>query len=214
MSMHNNVSARYVGFGREKVIALVQEFPGELLRKSLHLLIALVPPLASINKPLTLALLATGTLVYTFAEAARLSGRPIYLISDITVLASRDRETGRFVLGPVTLGLGAMLALFLYPNPASSIAIYALAFGDGLASLAGKMIGGAKVPLFGQKTFAGSLACFLSVFTVTCALTTRPVESLVIASVATMLEIIPFGDFDNLVIPFGVGLVASSLLIG
>ena len=214
MSIGNSASTGYAGFNREKVAAALKIFPGEMVRKSLHLLIALVPPMAAINKPFTLALLAVGTLVYAFAEAARLSGKPIFLISEITVIASRDRETGRFVLGPVTLGLGAMLALFMYPNPASSIAIYALAFGDGLASLTGKMIGGAKVPFFGQKTFAGSIACFLSVFIVTSALTARPVESLVVAIAATVLEVIPFGNFDNLVIPFGVGLVASRLFIG
>jgi dolichol kinase len=34
-----------------------------------------------------------------------------------------------------------MLSLLLYPDPAASIAIYALAFGDGLASLVGKLVG-------------------------------------------------------------------------
>jgi phytol kinase len=214
MNLQENVRIGYFENDREKVSAFVKRIPGELLRKSLHLLIALVPPLASINMPFTLALVAVGTLIYAFAEAARQQGRPIFLISDITVVASRDRDTGKFVLGPVTLGLGTMLALFLYPNPASSIAIYALAFGDGLASLTGKMVGGIKVPFFGDKTLAGSLACFLSVLIVTDSLTSRPLESITIALVATVLEVVPFGNFDNLVIPFGVGLVASRLLIG
>jgi dolichol kinase len=120
-------------------IARVQ---GEFVRKSLHLLIAIVPILASANLPATLALLAFGTLFYAFAESSRRHGNPILVVSDLTLIASRDRDKTGFVLGPVTLGLGAMISLLLYPEPAASIAIYALAFGDGLAALVGRVVGG------------------------------------------------------------------------
>lgn len=194
------------------VTTIVKHVPGELVRKSLHFLIALVPPLAAIDLPFTLSLLAAGTLFYAFAEASRQMGIPVPVLSDLTYLASRDRDEGAFVLGPVTLGLGAMLALLLYPEPAASVAIYALAFGDGVASLAGKAIGGPKIPRFGAKTFTGSLACLAVVFMTTLGLTGKPMESLVIACTATFLEALPLRNFDNLVIPFGVGLVAAEFL--
>jgi len=118
----------------------------EIIRKALHLLIALVPLLASFNLQATMALLASGTLFYVFAEKLRMAGRPVFIISNLTVLASREHDRGHFVIGPVTLGLGAMLALLLYPSTAAAIAVYALAFGDGLASVAGKLFQTARIP--------------------------------------------------------------------
>jgi phytol kinase len=202
---------RRTGTQRTAGIARVQ---GEFIRKSLHLLIAVVPVLAAANLPATLGLLAFGTLFYAFAESSRRHGNPIFVVSDLTIIASRDRDKSGFVLGPVTLGLGAMISLILYPEPAASIAIYALAFGDGLAALVGRVVGGPRIPFLREKTFSGSLACFAAVFLMAFYVSRRPVESLVIATVATVLEGVPTGNFDNIIIPFGVGMVATKLLVG
>ncbi|MGO9410274.1 MAG: diacylglycerol/polyprenol kinase family protein [Spirochaetia bacterium] len=191
-------------------IAKVQ---GELVRKSLHLLVAIVPVLASVNLSATLTLLAMGTLFYAFAESSRRQGNPIFVVSDLTLIASRDRDKTGFVLGPVTLGLGAMVSLLLYPGPAASIAIYALAFGDGFAALVGRVVGGPRIPLLRGKTFSGSLACFAAVFLMAFHVSRRPVESLIIGAVAMVLEGIPTGNFDNIIIPFGVGMIATKLLV-
>ena len=66
------------------------------------------------------------------------------VVSGLTVAAARPGDAG-FVLGPATLGLGAMLALLLYPLPASAIAIYALAFGDAAASVVGMACAGRRM---------------------------------------------------------------------
>ncbi len=184
----------------------------ELIRKALHLLIALVPMLASVNLPGTVSLLAGGTLFYVFAEQLRMAGRPVFIISNLTILASRERDRGRFVVGPVTLGLGAMLALLLYPSTAAAIAIYALAFGDGLASLAGKLFRTACIPGTRGKTIAGSLACFAAVLLSCLGLTGSPLKALALALAATALEMIPVRDFDNLILPVGIGFLATQLL--
>jgi dolichol kinase len=212
MSSQDQFQDRYIINTGGALGALAARTPGELVRKLLHLLIALVPVLASVNLSFTLSLLAAGTLFYAFAEASRKQGQPIFVVSDLTLIASRDRDMGKFVLGPVTLGLGAMMVLILYPEPAASLAIYALAFGDGLAGLVGKTIRGPKIPLLQGKTFAGSGACFLAVFLVTLKVTANPLNSLVIAIAATALEAAPLGDFDNIIIPFGVGLAATRML--
>ncbi|MGA2641083.1 MAG: phosphatidate cytidylyltransferase [Spirochaetia bacterium] len=193
------------------VAALFSRFQGEIVRKSLHFLIALVPMLAAVNVSATLGLLAAGTLFYAFAESSRLRGFPIPLVSDLTMIASREIDRPGFVLGPVTLGLGAMLSLLLYPLPAASIAIYALAFGDGIASLAGTMVRGTRIPLCGDKTISGSLACFAAVFVVTLSVTRRPVISFILAMAGALLEAIPAGNFDNIILPVGIGLIASRL---
>lgn len=199
---------------RAPILQVVQpaELKGELVRKALHLLIALVPRLAAIDTELTMLLLGAGTLFYVLAERLRQEGRPVFIVSDLTVIASRERDHGRFVLGPVTLGVGAMLCLLLYPSTAASVAIYALAFGDGLASLAGKTLRSPAIPFTRNKTLAGTLACFLAVLLASWRLTGRLNDAVVIATVAAALELLPIRDFDNLILPVGTGFVATRIL--
>jgi len=196
----------------KKYFAVPQAFGGEIVRKALHLLIAFVPLLAGVDLSATMMLLAGGTLFYVFAERMRIEGHSVLLVSDLTVIASRERDRGRFVLGPVTLGVGAMLSLMLYPSTAAAIAIYALAFGDGFASLAGKLFRSPSIPFTRNKTLAGTMACFIAVLLGTWKLTGRLSVAISIAVAATMLELIPIRDFDNLILPVGTGLVATYIL--
>ena len=193
-------------------IFFTEEFRGEILRKSLHILIALVPTLAAMNLPVTMALLAGGTMFYVFAEKARREGYSIKIISDLTLLASRDRDKTQFVLGPVTLGIGAMFCLLFYPHQISAIAIYALAFGDSIASLFGKAFGRIKIPFCKNKTIFGSASCFTVIFFITYFLTGNFTTSYVVALTATFLEALPTNDLDNIIMPIGTGFVASLLL--
>lgn len=190
----------------------INEMRTELFRKSIHILVAAVPFLAMISVIATMILLAAGTLFYTVAEYLRSKGHQIFLISRITVLASRHRDRGRFVLGPITLGIGAMLALMLYPEPAATIAILALAFGDSISSLVGKFYGNLKIPLTGGKTYAGSLACFVVVMFVAFRITGNMFLAIPIAFVATALEALPTRDLDNILMPVGTGFIASELI--
>lgn len=184
---------------------------GELVRKSLHMLIAFVPSIvATAGIESALALLSLGTLVFAVSEYLRLNGRSIAIITPLTIVASRGRARDGFVLGPVTLALGAMLALLLYPSTAAALAIYALAFGDGVASLFGRAFG--RIPIIARKTLEGSLACFATVWFVTLLITGRVGVSLAIAASATILEALPTGDMDNVILPAGVGLVATFIL--
>lgn len=186
---------------------------GELLRKSIHMLISFVPFLAKIHILFTLYLLAAGILFFTLHEYLRLSGVDTRsLITRITILASRERDKGHIVLGPITLGLGALLALLFYPDPAASIAVYALAFGDGLASLTGKILGRNHFKFIPDKTLEGSFSCFISVF-IASLVVTRGLwwESLLIAFGTTLLEVLPFKDIDNIIIPLGAGFIAVFL---
>jgi hypothetical protein len=96
----------------------------EFLRKSIHLLIAAVPTLSTIDRGLAIALLFMGTLGYAIFETLRRRGIPIPLVSRITMLAARRRDSGKFVAGPVTLGLGALLSVILFQEPAASVAVY------------------------------------------------------------------------------------------
>jgi dolichol kinase len=189
------------------------EIKAELVRKSLHFLIALSPGMASLNRPFTVALLMTGTLSYALMETLRLAGVEVPLVSALTGMASRPRDRDRFVLGPITLGLGALLALLLYPSPAASIGIYALAFGDGFASLVGKIFGKRRPAFMLGKSIEGSLACFSAVFVAAYAVSRRFTVAFVAALTAALVEALPLGDYDNLALPVSVGFVAQFLLL-
>jgi dolichol kinase len=112
-------------------------------------------------------------------------------------------------MGPVSLGLGAILVLAIFPLPTAAIAIYALAFGDGFASLLGKPFGRIKPAFLLGKSVEGSLACFLAVFYCTWSVSRSLSVSLGVALTATMVEALPLDDFDNIAIPLAVALVVT-----
>ena len=190
----------------------------ELIRKTLHFLIGLSPVLAAYNRFFTLILLAVGTLTYVVMEYLRRRGFHIPVVSNLTLAASRRRDMGRFVLGPVTLGIGAFLPLLVFPPPVAAIAVYALAFGDGTASLAGKFIGRIRPSFLFGKSLEGSLACFLGAFISAYLVTVQQMENksivtaLVAACTAVAVELPPVKDWDNVIIPMSVGVVVWLLL--
>jgi dolichol kinase len=185
----------------------------ELIRKSIHFLIALSPLMAAMSRPATVLILAAGTLGYTWMESLRLAGIQVPFVSSVTSMASRKRDEGLFVMGPVTLGLGALLALLFYPSPAASIAIYALAFGDGFASLVGKFFGRIRPAALCGKSVEGSLACFTAVLVSAFRVSRDFRIALVAAFTATLVEALPLEDYDNLALPVTVGMVVSLALL-
>lgn len=192
------------------MINLSAELRSELVRKALHFFIGLAPFLAFFHRGFTLILLAAGTLVYALLESLRFRGIQIPVISPLTAFASRSRDKGHFVLGPVTLGMGAFLSILIFPQKAAEIAVFALAFGDGTASLAGKFIGRIRLP-FSEKTLEGSLACLFSTFISTFLVTKNPATAVIIAAAAAATEILPFRDWDNVIIPLVIGFIALFL---
>lgn len=185
------------------------QFLKEIVRKIIHATIAFVPLIAAWNLPVTIGLLCAGILFYAICEYARSRGRNLLLISRITNLASRSIESG-FVWAPVTLGIGTLGALLFYPGPAASLAIYALAFGDSAATIAGKLWGKKGWGLFGvwrAKTFAGSMACFIVVFISSYGVLRNVSQAVIAAAVATAMELVSPKDIDNIIIPLGTGLI-------
>jgi dolichol kinase len=188
------------------------EARAEAVRKSLHFLIALSPGLAAVNYYLTVLALIAGVLCYTVMEMFRLSGVKVPMVSMLTRMASRPRDMGRFVLGPVTLGIGALLALTLFPSPAACIGIYALAFGDGFAGLVGKLFGRYRPAFLLGKSLEGSLACFTATFISAYMVSQSYLVSLVAASTATAVEALPLEDYDNIALPLVVGFVVQAAM--
>ena len=151
-------------------------------------------------------------LFYTVSELLRSKGIELPLISKVTEIAARKRDENRFVLGPVTLVCGILLASLLLPLDCARVGIFALAFGDGLASLMGKLIGKITIPGAHGKTAAGSLTCFFAVFISTFCCCGNCLLSLIIALCSMFIEILPLSDFDNLIIPPAIGFIFSLMI--
>lgn len=184
----------------------------ELFRKSIHLCSALVPALLAVAYRPVFALLFASLAVYVVSELLRMRGVEVPVIARVTEIAARKRDENKFVLGPVTLVLGIMATAFLWQPEAARIGIYALAFGDGLASLGGKLFGRIRIPLTHGKTAAGSIICFTAVFCSAFAVCGNTRTALVLACTAMVVEVLPLGDFDNIIIPVLIGGLAQLLL--
>ena len=201
-------------FVRYTHTVVTQEVRTELIRKAIHILIALVPlTVMLLGRGPALALLGGGVLFYTYTEFQRSRGKSIPFITRITNAATRERDKGKLVLGPVTLGIGAMVSLLLYPEPASVVAIYSLAFGDSISSIIGKTFGKTILPFLQGKTLEGSLACFAVVFFLSLRIMHSVSAAVAIAFAATVFEAIPTKDLDNILMPMGSGFAATIFLI-
>ena len=184
----------------------------ELFRKSIHICSSFVPLFLGFAYWPVIALLILAIVVYTISELLRAKGINIPLISKITEIAARKRDENRFVLGPVTLACGILIAALLLPLDCARVGIFALAFGDGLASLMGKLFGKITIPGAHGKTAAGSLTCFFAVFISTFCCCGNCLVSLITALCVMFIEVLPLSDFDNLIIPPVIGLIYSGLI--
>jgi dolichol kinase len=211
-------SRKYSGIiSRQKFIGMAKE----IFRKSIHLCSAFIPTLLEIARWQVLLVLFICVVFYSAAEILRLNGKEVFLVSAVTEAAARKRDENKFVLGPVTLVCGIIFSALLYEKLPAAIGIYALAFGDGLASLSGKLFGRVTLPFTRGKTVAGSLTCFAAIF-VSCFLACRfsaeqfsadiVQVSLAIAFCGMVIEVLPLKDFDNVLIPVLLGEVATKLL--
>ena len=188
----------------QRIITVMQQ---EACRKIIHSLIVFVPFIAGYSYSLAYFLLTAGIIIYSWSEFQRLTGHYVPVFSEIKAKAFRSQDMIHFAKAPVTLALGAMGALALYPMPAAAIAIYSLAFGDTAACLVGKSFGKTKIPCT-NKTWAGSAACFATVFALAfhatgCSVT----KTTAVALSATLTELLPIKDYDNLLIPLVTGLM-------
>ncbi|MBP5706620.1 MAG: phosphatidate cytidylyltransferase, partial [Spirochaetales bacterium] len=133
----------------------------EFFRKSIHMMSAFVPLAYFFSRPFVLLGLLSVTLFYFLCAVSRYRGHSMRIIANITELASRSRDEGKIVLGPITLAIGIFICLTLFDFQIATLAIFSVSFGDGVASLFGKIIRGPKIPLTFGKTFSGSTGCFL-----------------------------------------------------
>jgi dolichol kinase len=185
-----------------------EELQAELARKGIHIFIAVVPGLASLSLSNTALLLMVGTLFYTVAESMRFLGFSMPMVSSVTEAVLRKREQGHFALAPVTLGLGALLTLLLFPAPVAAAAIYALAFGDSTSSLVGKFLGRIRPAFLKGKSLEGSLTCIATSFLAAFFVFREWKTALAVGLASLLIDALPLREYDNLFFPLAAGLAA------
>ena len=175
----------------------------ELSRKIIHIGTGPVILLAWLfNLPRQIAIICAFCI--TLALGINYKFRFLPSIEDI------DRKS----FGTIAYGISiTILLLFFWPRYASyvTLGVLAMAFGDGLAGLIGKSIKSPTWRILGQtKSIAGTLTMGSTVGITTAViflinnLNIQPLEIIVIALIATVLEQISPWGIDNLTVPIGV----------
>lgn len=195
---------------KEKIVTLqYNSLQKELVRKGIHMTIAFVPTLAMYNERLTILSLLFGSIFFLVSEYFRANDKVIIgFITSISEIASRERDKG-ITMGPVTLAFGVLLTLTTFNPVAAACGIYALAFGDGLSSVTGKLWGRRKIPFTRGKSLVGTFTCFTMILSTTYGVTGSISKSILAAIGGSLIELIPIKDVDNLLIPMGVALLVT-----
>ena len=179
----------------------------ELFRKLIHIFGIAIPLLTNlVKKEFIILLLSLLILLYLISEILRHHGLPTIIISKITKKAQRSIETRNIIFGPVFLGLGIILTLFLFDYRIYTPAILIVSISDTLSAIIGSKFGKHKIFKIGYNFIEGSLAFFLSSLIIL--LLFYPIHiSIFTAILATIVETIPIYNLDNFAIPLITSLV-------
>lgn len=191
----------------------IREIKKEIFRKTIHLCTAFIPLFLDRFYWPIIILLSLVLVAYIICEFLRIKGITVPIISKITDIASRKRDENRFVLGPVTLALGVLITALCFPSMPAKIGILALALGDGLASLFGKVFGHVYIPLTSGKTVAGSLTCFIAIFLSTWVCSGNVVCALFVGIAGMLIEVFPMKNYDNLALPILVAFISCFFVL-
>lgn len=210
----NGIIAETNNEAEDTSIKISYKIKKEFFRKTIHMMAAFIPFFYYFYQYLVMTILLFVTLIYFISEVLRIRWKVyIPVVSSVTLLAAREKDRDRFILGPITLSMGIFLALTFFDYRTAVISVYALAFGDGVASLFGETIGGWKIPFTFGKTLSGTMGCFMVLFIVYMSCGLNFYQAIFLAFIAAIIEVFPTGDYDNFLIPVITGLFAQNLLL-
>jgi dolichol kinase len=176
------------------------------LRKLIHLSALLVPILTEVtSKTIVLTALSIIVVLYAVEEALRLKGRSVPAITSFTLRMSRPEETGRFIVRPIYLAVGVILALLLFPTRIAYASIGIVAVGDPVAAYVGERFG--RRHLRPNKTLEGLIAGLVISF-ILASIIVYPVAAFAGAAGAMLMELLDIPD-DNLTMPIAAGVLIS-----
>jgi uncharacterized protein (TIGR00297 family) len=197
---------------------------GELARKLVHMGVGLIAFSLRFLGPLWSAILAAGALAFNLFLLPRIGGKKLW--------REHEHDAGSsigIILYPFTVLL--LILVFWQRLEVAAAAWGILAFGDGMASVAGMALGREKLPWNPRKSWMGTLAYVLcgTVAAAVLLVWTAPVQgrdylgnngwafALAAAFAATVLaaalESLPQGLDDNLGVPLVSGLFLLGLVL-
>lgn len=143
-----------------------------------------------------------------------------YISYKYNLVKSMEREDEKSlgtVYFPISLLILVLITFSLDMTYIGAVGILVLGYGDGMAGLIGKKYG--KIKVYKNKSIQGSAAMFvaslivsfiiLSIFTPSIAI----VGSLILAILATAIELFTPRDLDNLTVPLGSAAIYYGLII-
>ncbi|MEK7805263.1 MAG: haloacid dehalogenase-like hydrolase [Planctomycetota bacterium] len=182
----------------------------EIRRKLLHILIACVPVFSSLVYHTTLTVLFALPIVYLISECLRINGYSFPMLGSITKSSIRRMEERGIAFGPITLVLGAILALLFFPAIIASTVILIVAFADAAATIVGRSMGNHRIFYNKKKSWEGTIAAWTVAFL--CGLIYLPISyALLAASFSSIIESLPLKSLDNLFVPISTGILLMCL---
>ncbi|HEY0553621.1 MAG TPA: DUF92 domain-containing protein [Thermoanaerobaculia bacterium] len=193
---------------------------GELLRKVVHMGVGTIAFSLRFLGPLWAAILAAGALGFNLFLLPHIGGRKLWREHEV----SSGTSIG-IILYPLTVLL--LILVFWRRLEVAAAAWGILAFGDGMASVAGMSLGRSKLPWNPRKSWMGSLAYVLfgTVAAAVLLIWTAPNQGrsygwafalaacFLTALLAAALESLPQGLDDNLGVPLVSGLFLLGLVL-
>jgi phytol kinase len=180
---------------------------GEILRKAIHIsgfAVSLLCLQLS-NTHLVSTALFLVTIFYIASEFARTKGTNFPVFSIVTLkLVVPNREGNRFVKAPIFFAMGIIFSLLVFPPYIAYTAVSVLTFGDGFASVFGRIFGKTSLLFNRKKKLEGTICGFICAF-LGALLFVSPLKALVAAAVGMFAESLPLPVDDNLVTPLSAG---------
>ena len=178
------------------------------LRNAIHLATALAAPwVLLVPRPWDLAGIAAVLLVVAACDVGRLHAGFRRWLEGVLPGVFRSTELPG-VSGGTLLLVGDLLAAALFSPTAAAGGIVALAVGDPAAAVAGRWYGAGR-GLAGQKTWIGSMACFLAALPFIWLIPGLGLPAAAAGAAMAALVERRAGRLDNLLLP-----VAVAMLLG
>jgi len=148
-------------------------------------------------------------ILYVLEEMLRLRNHSVPVATSFILRLSRPQEQTRFVVRPIYLALGVILALILFPAKIAYASIVIVAVGDPVAAYVGEKIG--RTHIRSNKTLEGSIVGLLASFLLA-AVIVYPTAAFAGAVGGMLMEIVDVPD-DNLTMPVAAGALISLVTI-
>ncbi len=183
----------------------------ELLRKSIHIGTSVIPLLYyyGLSKQVIIMISLFLTAGFVTADILRMNfnlARKYFLIVFSSLL--RQDEQTKSLTGASWLFLGMTATFYLFSKEAAIPAVLFLTLADPVAAIAGKKYGS---DYFFGKTIEGSLGFYLTASAIILIFTGYSWLGLGIALGATIVEFLPIGINDNILIPLFAGYILQVL---